>query len=313
MNNNPSVAPTTRKKVQMAIDKLGYEPNLLGRNLRRLETKMILVLLQSLSNPFYSKVVQGMEDVGHRNGYNVMICNTDFDTNREKEYLSLLKNKLVDGVIFAAPALSGKELSMMAKQYPIVQCCEYKADAQVSRVSIDNVQAGYTATRHLIDMGHTNIGMISGQNRLPSAKEREKGYKMALKEAGISFRDPWIQYESYGFHGGFRGTQALLQLDPRPTALFAISDIMAIGAMKALKEKNISIPNEMAVIGFDNTGISGMYDPGLTTIAQPRYELGATAMELLLQAINKKETPIQNKVLAHELIIRESTKGFSDK
>lgn len=272
---------------------------------------MILVLLQSLSNPFYSKVVQGMEDIGHQHGYNVMICNTDLDVKREKEYLDLLRNKLVDGVIFAAPTLSKEELSSIAKQYPIVQCCEYKEEANVSKVSIDNIKAGYCATRHLIELGHQKIGMISGKNQLLSAQDREKGYKMALQEAGISLQENWIQYESYGFHGGFRGTQALLKLDPKPTAIFAISDIMAIGAMKALKEAKISIPDEIAVVGFDNTGISAMYDPALTTIAQPRYQLGATAMALLIQKIRNKESKVENKILPHELIVRDSTTDLS--
>ncbi|NMA84043.1 MAG: LacI family transcriptional regulator [Epulopiscium sp.] len=307
LNDQSSVAPATREKVQKVIQDLGYERNLLGRNLRRSETKMILVLLQNLSNPFYSKVVQGMEDVGHQNGYNVMVCNTDLDEQREKLYLDLLKSKLVDGVIFTAPTLSGAALSEVAKHYPIVQCSEYKEKAQASRVSIDNVEAGYCATRHLIELGHTKIGMISGKNRLPSAIDREKGYKKALKEAGITFRSEWIQNESYGFQGGFRGTKRLLKSEVKPTAIFAISDIMAIGSMKALKEEDISIPREMAVIGFDNTGISGMYDPALTTIAQPRYELGATAMDLLLQKIRGEEKKIQHKILKHELIIRDST------
>ncbi|MFW5985865.1 MAG: LacI family DNA-binding transcriptional regulator [Halanaerobiales bacterium] len=307
LNDQISVSPDTRKKVQIAIKELDYQPNYLGRNLRRAETKMILVILQNISNPFYSKVVRGIEEMGHRQEYNIMICNTDSDPERERTYLELLVNRLVDGVILMEPEIDGFELSQISKNYPVVQCCEYKEELDVSHVSIDNVAAGYTAVNHVLSLGHTRIGMISGYNRLLSAKQREEGYKKALEEAGIDYDPGLIKLGSYGYTGGLRAAKELLAMKDRPTAIFAISDITAIGAIKAIKEKGLKVPDDMAVVGFDNTSIASMYEPGLTTISQPRFDMGKIAMKVLLKLIKSEENEPESIYLEHELIIREST------
>ncbi|MFP4016470.1 MAG: LacI family DNA-binding transcriptional regulator [Halanaerobiales bacterium] len=307
LNKQVSVSPETRARVEKAISELNYQPNYLGRNLRRAETKIILVILQNISNPFYSKVVEGIEDVGHRYGYNIMICNTDSEAERERSYLDLLVNRLVDGVILMEPEIESDELTRIGNNYPVVQCCEYKEGADVPHISIDNIAAGYTAVNHLIKLGHKRIGMISGYNRLLSAMQREKGYKKALKEADIEYEEGLMKYGSYGFTGGFRATKELLQMDNPPTAIFAISDITAIGAIKAIKESDLRIPEDIAVVGFDNTSIASMYDPQLTTISQPRYKLGKVSMEILMDLIKNGNVPSREIYMEHELIIREST------
>ncbi len=307
LNKQVSVSPTTRVKVEKAIDELNYQPNYLGRNLRRAETKIILVILQNISNPFYSKVVEGIEDLGHKHGYNIMICNTDSESERERSYLDLLVNRLVDGVILMEPEIDSQELAQIGNDFPVVQCCEYKEGTDVPHISIDNVAAGYTAVNHLIKLGHTRIGMISGYNRLLSAMQREKGYKKALEDAGIEYNQELIKYGSYGFTGGLRATKELLQMQNAPTAIFAISDITAIGAIRAIKEEGLRIPEDIAVVGFDNTSIASMYDPQVTTISQPRYDLGKISMEMLLELIKNETVSTREVYLEHELIIREST------
>lgn len=309
LNNHPSVSEKTREKVQRTIDQLNYQPNLLGRNLRRSETKMILVLLQNIANPFYSKIVKGMEDVGYKNGYHIMICNTDSDPIKENAYLKLLKNRLVDGVVFMAPVISDEELTEISKNYCVVQCCEYKEFAGVSSVSIDNEAAAYKATQHLISQGHRRIGLINGNSGIISESQREKGYKRALQEAGIEIDSQLIMYDSYGYRGGQRAAKYFLSIDKRPTAIFAVSDIIAIGAIKEIKEKGLSVPKDMAVVGFDDTGIASMYDPPLTTVAQPRYDLGRVTMEIMLERIRNNEAESKRVFLEHSLIIRESTVG----
>ncbi len=307
LNKQVSVSPATRVKVEKAIEQLNYQPNYLGRNLRRAETKIILVILQNISNPFYSKVVEGIEDLGHKHGYNIMICNTDSESERERSYLDLLVNRLVDGVILMEPEINSQELSQIGNDFPVVQCCEYIEGTDVPHISIDNVEAGYTAINHLIKLGHTRIGMISGYNRLLSAMQREKGYKKALGDAGINYDQDLIKYGSYGFTGGLRATKELLQMKNTPTAIFAISDITAIGAIRAIKEAGLKIPEDIAVVGFDNTSIASMYDPQVTTISQPRYDLGKISMEMLLNLINNEKVSSREVYLEHELIIREST------
>lgn len=307
LNDSPAVSHEAKEKVMNAIKELNYHPNLLGRNLRRMETKMILALLPNVSNPFYARIVKGIEDVGHKNGYNVMLCNTDSDIKRERIYLELLKNKLSDGVIFMAPEMDKDELTLIGQNYPVVQCCEYKEGARVSHVSIDNFAAAYKAVKHLTGLGHRRIGMISSDKNFLSVKQREAGYKKALQDEGIEFDENLVKYGDYGFKSGLRAAKQLLSMNLRPTAIFAISDIMAIGAIRAAKEAGLKVPEDVAVVGFDNISFASMYDPMLTTISQPKYDLGCVAMELLLKHINGKLSEPQNIILEHELIIREST------
>ena len=307
INNSTSVSVETKELVLDAVKRLDYRPNLLGRNLRRAETRLILVLLPNISNPFYSRLVKGIEDVGHVNGYNVMLCNTDSEPGREKLYLDLLKNRLADGVIFMAPSLSREELTETGKCFPMVQCCEYKEGAKVSHVSIDNFAASQKAVKHLLALGHRRIGLISCDNDYLSTIHREEGYRKALLDAGIKPEDELSRDGDYSFKSGLRAASQLLSLTDRPTAVFCISDVMAVGAIRAARERGLRVPEDFAVVGFDNISFASMCDPMLTTVSQPKYDLGCTAMELLLRQIRGEMKEPQDLILEYELIIREST------
>lgn len=307
LNKSSSVSAETRERVLDAIRRLDYRPNLLGRNLRRTETRLVLVLLPNIANPFYSKIVKGIEDVGHKNGYNIMLCNTDSDPGREKLYLDLLENRLADGVIFMAPCLSREELTGIGQSFPVVQCCEYKEGARVSHVSIDNSAASQKAVKHLITLGHRRIGLISCANDFLSTLHREAGYRKALQDADIEPDDSLVVYGHYSFNSGLRAMNGLLDLKDRPTAVFCISDSMAVGAIRAARERGLRVPQDLAVEGFDNITFATMCDPMLTTISQPKYDLGSTAMELLLKQIRGEMKEPVDLVLNYELIIREST------
>ena len=307
INNSTSVSVETKELVLDAVKRLDYRPNLLGRNLRRAETRLILVLLPNISNPFYSRIVKGIEDVGHRNGYNVLLCNTDSEPGREKLYLDLLKNRLADGVIFMAPSLSREELTETGKSFPMVQCCEYKEGAKVSHVSIDNFAASQKIVKHLLALGHRRIGLISCDNEYLSTIHREEGYRKAVLDAGIKPEDGLSIDGDYSFKSGLRAASQLLSLTDRPTAVFCISDIMAIGAIRAARERGLRVPEDFAVAGFDNVSFASMCDPMLTTVSQPKYDLGCTAMELLLKQIHGEMKEPQDLILEFELIIREST------
>ena len=307
INKSSSVTQSTREAVLDAIKKLDYRPNLLGRNLRRTETRLILTLLPTIANPFYSRIVKGVEDIAHKNGYNVMLCNTNSDIERERIYLELLKNRLADGVIFMAPEMDGEELTAIGRDFPVVQCCEYKEGAQVPLVSIDNLSAAKKAVRHLISLGHKRIGMISCRNSFLSTTRREQGFMMALEEAGLVPDQRLVVYGDYSFKSGHRAAFNLLTMEERPTAIFAISDIMAIGVLRAAKDKGLRVPEDLAVIGFDNISFASMCDPMLTTVSQPKYDLGCTAMELLLRKMHDGLKEPVDIVLENELVIREST------
>lgn len=307
LNKSNTVTEATRALVLDTIKRLDYRPNLLGRNLRRTETRLVLALLPTIANPFYSRIVKGIEDVAHKNGYNVMLCNTDSNADREQLYLGLLKNRLADGVILVAPEIACEELSAIGADFPVVQCCEYKEGVEVSLVRIDNYAAARKAARHLISLGHKKIGMISSHSRFLSTIRREEGFRSVLEEAGFPLEESCTAYGDYSFKSGHRAALSLLTLKERPTALFSISDIMAIGALRAAREKGLKVPDDLAVVGFDNISFSSMCDPMLTTVSQPKYDLGCTAMELLLKTIRGELAEPVEIVLENELVIREST------
>lgn len=307
INGIANVSPETTAKVTKAIQELDYRPNLLGRNFRRTKSERILVLLPNISNPFYSEIVKGIEDVANRNGYNIMLCNTDSDIKREKKYIKMLKTRLADGAILMASEISCEELTELAKEVSMVQCCEYKEGIPVSHVSIDNEKAAYKATKHLISLGHRKIAFIGANNQFLSSNLREKGYLRALSDEGIEPNPDYLCYGDYSYKSGLRNMKKLLNLQERPTAVFCVSDVMAIGAIRLAMEENLKIPEDLAVCGFDNIHFSWMFTPSVTTIAQPMYDLGCTAMDALIRIIEGKSSEVIHYFLEYELILREST------
>ncbi len=307
INGSSNVSEKSRNKVIEAIREMNYRPNLLGRNLRRIKSERVLVLLPTISNSFYSEIVKGIEDVANRNGYNIMLCNTDSDADREKKYIKMLKSRLADGVILMASVMSREELTALSKEVPMVQCCEYKEGIPVLHISIDNEKAAYKAVRHLIGLGHRNIGFIGADNQFMSSILREQGYQRALSEAGIEEEPSYFCYGDYSYQSGYRMMKQLLSLERRPTAAFCISDLMAIGAIRAAMEENLRIPEDLAVCGFDNIHFARMFQPSITTIAQPMYDLGCASMDALLNVMQGKNAGEVNCFLEHELIIRSST------
>lgn len=308
LNNSSAVAPKTRDRVLNIIKRLDYQPNLLGRNLRRLETRRILVLLPTISNPFYSNIVRGIEDVARKNEFNVMLCNTDSDAGREKIYLDILKNRLSDGVILMGPELSVQDLVDFVENYPVVQCCEYIEEAKGVHVSIDNFKAAVRAVSYLINAGHRRIGLISCKNRFISTSQRIEGYKRALETAGIELDIGLIQYvNDYDFKSGYRIMQPFLEMPNRPTAVFALSDVVAIGAMRRVKESGLRVPEDIAIVGFDDISFASMSNPSLTTISQPQYDIGCVAMDLLIKQIQGETIESRAIYIEHKLVIREST------
>jgi len=307
INGNTYVSPETLLKVKKAIDELNYKPNLLGRDLRRTRSERVLVLLPNISNPFYSEIVKGIEDVANRNGYSIMLCNTDSDIKREKKYIKMLKSRLADGAILMASEMTCEELTELSMEVPMVQCCEYKEGIPVLHVSIDNEEAAYKATRHLIGLGRSRIAFIGANTQFLSSSLREKGYLKALADAGIGHNPAFMRYGNYGYKSGYRNMKQLLALDERPDAVFCISDLMAIGAIRAATDEKLKVPDELAVCGFDNIHFSSMFQPSITTISQPMYDLGCTSMDALIRMMEGKNTDAACYFLEHELVIREST------
>lgn len=307
INGSSKVSPETLIKVKQAIAELNYRPNLLGRALRKTKSERVLVLLPNIANPFYAEIVKGIEDVANKNGYSIMLCNTDSNLEREKKYIKMLKSHLADGAILMASEMTCEELTELSHEIPIVQCCEYKVGIPITHVSIDNEMAAYKAVNHLIGLGHKKIAFIGAKNQFLSSSLRKDGYIRALNEAGIDFDPAYCGYGDYSYKSGFRIMKQLLSLEARPTAVFCISDLMAVGAIRSAMEEELRVPEDLAVCGFDNIYFSRMFKPTLTTVSQPMHDLGCTAMEALINIIEEKNTEPMHYFMEHELIIREST------
>ena len=308
INNAGVVSPKTLDKVNAAITKLAYTPNGFARDLRKAESRYVLVLLQTISNPFYATIVKGIEDVAHSMGYHIILSNTSSDMHRERDSLELLNSRVVGGAILIDAAMDIQEICNIGAKNNLVLCCECRDDIDVTHVQIDNYMAAKTMVKHLLSLGHRDIALIIGDADLSSTKLRYDGYRDAMTEAGITVNNALVyQSECSSYKCGMRALEGILQSPTKPTALFAMSDVLAIGAIKAMRSKGIRVPEDIAVAGFDGIDMSEMVVPGLTTISQPTYDIGCTAMKLLLEKMKNSDAGNRKVVLEHSLIIREST------
>ncbi|WP_449539757.1 LacI family DNA-binding transcriptional regulator [Ferdinandcohnia sp. Marseille-Q9671] len=308
LNNAPSVSTKTRLKVENAIKDLNYEPSMLGRNLRNSESRLLLVLLPSISNPFYTEIINGIQNTAIAHNYNILLCETDSNPQRENIYFNMIKNKLADGVISMDPTVNMQKLNELAGNYPVILCSEYEEGGRIPYVTIDNELAAYQAVKHLIKLGHQKIALINSDEKFLYARQRRNGYERALKEFEIPLRDAWIYHtKEVDFQNGVQAIRILFQQDEKPTAVFAVSDTLAIGALKGMNVSGLHVPNNIAIVGFDNISFSTMTNPTLTTISQPMYKMGCIAVNMLITSIQGEK--VESTVLDHELIIRESTMG----
>ena len=310
LNNSNSVKKETYDKVQAVIKELEYEPNILGRRLRTASSSMILVMLPDISNPFYSMIVKGIEDIARLNNYSIHLCNTDNDRERVYQYVNLLKSKLADGAILMSTEIKKAYIKDMLKDYHLVQCCEYLDNDQTSLVSVNDFDGAKTAVKHLMSIGRRRIALVTSQNLFISNIKREQGYKEALMQANIDANDEYIVYvDSHDYKNGVRAVEKLRMLQAPPDAIFATSDVLAIGVMRGLTQYGYRIPEDVAVVGFDDIQVASFCNPSLTTIVQPKYDIGTIALRLLLQQINGEIDEPQKVILEYDLAIRESTVG----
>lgn len=308
LNGQNKVALKTRFKVEEAIKHLNYEPSMLGRNLRNSESRIVLILIPDISNPFYSQIIKGIENIALSQNYNILLCETDSTPEKEDIYFDLVRKKMADGIISMDPAVNVETLKELSERYAIIQCSEYGGGIGIPYVTINSEEASYRAVKHLIQMGHEKIALMNSDKKFLYAREREMGYRRALSENGIPLNPDYILYtQELGFEPGQQAMKKILTMTDRPTAVFAVSDLLAIGALKEINASGLHVPNDIAVVGFDKIDFSNMTNPTLTTIAQPMYKMGTTAAKMLIEKI--KGEVVDSVVLDYELVIRESTTG----
>lgn len=307
--NPEKVTEATRQRVAKAISEVGYSPNVAARNLRRSESRTILILLPDISNPFFSQIINGLEEVAQRSGYQVLVGDCDHDETRTRAYFDLLPTNQADGIILLTSEvpLSLVQPGGKSPDYPVVIACEYFEDISLPTIFIDNRAAAAHAIEYLVSLGHRDIATISGPALNPICKDRIRGYREEMSRSELAVQEHWVAEGDFTFRSGYQQARLLLDTPgPRPSAIFCHSDEMAIGALKAARELDISVPDELSIIGFDDIDFSEYCEPELTTISQPRNEIGQTAMHLMLDILGNKRVPLQ-QTLSTQLIVRGST------
>ncbi len=307
INGTRYVSEETRARVLAAIAELEYLPSAVARSLKTKSTGTLGVAVSDISNPYFTAIVRGIEDVASANDYNVIICNTDEDKDKEQRYLRVLLAKRIDGLIIAPTGFRSPLLeTMQAAGIPIVLVDRSVEGMNLPIIKVDNETGAYEAVSHLIEDGHSRIGIITGLAQVSTTQERYLGYERALREHGLAVRSDWVKAGYSKREGGWRAAWDLLQLQDRPTAIFSTNNVMTLGALMALREMGLSCPHNVAVVGFDDHDWAPIFAPPLTVISQPTYEVGTTAAELLIQIMRGTQSASLCRVLPTELIIRAS-------
>jgi len=305
----PDVSPETRARVLKVAERLGYQPNRLARGLRSNKTFTIGVIVTDIANPFFAELVKGVEEVARQNGYSIILEDTSEDPEKEARAIQVMLSERVDGLLLT-PVQSKKEVveKVLKSKVPLVLMGRYFSDLEAPYVVSDDVRGAILATEHLIDLGHRNIAHVAGPLHISSAQDRLSGYKQALREHGIPAREEVILTGAVTLRDGYEAGKELLKLKTLPTAVFAYSDLVAIGLMQALMEEGVKIPEDISLVGYDDIEFSAYTKVPLTTVRIPKRALGQKAVRMLLVSLRDGALPDKcGKKLQVELIIRSST------
>ena len=310
INQSANVSAATKQRVEAAIQKLNYQPNAMGSLLRKDRTNMVLVLVHSVDNPFFSMIVQGIEKKAHAHNYNVLICTTYGDREREQHYIKMLKNHFVDGVILVSNTLTLEEVNELNAYYPLVQVIEYLQGSLAPYYSVDYYQASFELMEQLIQGGRTKIAFVhAGSTHIISNHEKYRGYRTALEKHGLPILSDSMGDEVvFGFMSG--KALAALYLDQHPDidAFMVTSDLPGLGILDELKDRHRKIPEEVAVVSFDNTLFATLQHPELTSVELNTFELGIKSMERMLKRLDKLDQKDDlNVLLPYTIIQRESS------
>ncbi|MHB1443495.1 MAG: LacI family DNA-binding transcriptional regulator [Candidatus Humimicrobiaceae bacterium] len=306
VNKNSSISEKIRKNVLNAIKELNYKPNKLARSLVTKKSEFITVVVPDISNPFFSEMVKGIEEIARTKGYNILLGGTDGRKEIENEYINSAVNRMSDGIILIAPRIEDKMIYELNDYLPLVVIDRPLDRSDVLQISIDDFKGAILAMEYLIDLNHKNIGFLSGTTDILAGLQREQGYINALEKQKKPIDFKLILNGDWSFKSGRNAFKNFYNNDPRPTAIFAANDLMAFGLIQGAKEMNVKIPEDLSVVGFDDIAMSALINPSLTTVKQPISEMGRKAVELLLNKLRKG--PYINIHLECKLIIRESTR-----
>lgn len=309
INQTRYVSDELTDRVKKAMEELDYHPNSLARGLRSGKTKTIGLVIPDISNQFFAEISRKIEDKGFEYGYSVILCNTDDDPQKEKSYIDVLLAKKVEGIIFISTVVESNNLEKtMEFGLPIVVVDRDINEINSDIVLVDNSIGGFKATQYLIELGHRRIACIGGPSPITPSAQRAAGYKQALQEAGIPVDPTLLVFGDFRYESGNKAMRELLALPQPPTAVFASNDMMALGAIQAVNDQGMKIPDDMSVIGFDNIPFSQTVYPTLTTMAQPIHEMADLVVELLIERIKlqRQRSRVEEDKPSYKRIVLET-------
>ncbi len=311
INGKSGVSPKLTVQVREAMAALDYHPDLVARSLKVGRTNVIGMVVPDVTNQFYTEAMRGVEDEARAHGYLLMLCNSSEDPSHEQHLLGMLFSQRVDGVLLASSDSTAAYDRLTRRRFPIVFIDRVPAGCTERAVTTDNISAAYEATRHLISLGHTRIAIIAGKLPISTGSDRVEGYRKAMQEAHLPIREEYFQRGDFSLESGNQCGLQLMQLPDPPTAIFSCNNKMTLGLMRSLAELAVPCPEQVSVVSFDDFEWAANFSPRLTTIAQPTYEIGKQAMQMLLRIIRSAKDKSEGKenvlVLPAELRLRDST------
>jgi LacI family transcriptional regulator len=310
VNGNPNVKPATRKKVSEVIERLGYRPNAVARGLASKKTTTVGVIIPDISSTAFADMARGIEDIATMYKYNIILSNSDQNIDKELHLLNTMLGKQVDGIVFMSGNITPKHIEEFEKSpVPIVLAGSIEETGKIASVNIDYQQATFDVVSSFIAKGHQNIAFVVGPLHEPINKDKRlEGYRLALQEAGIEYHEELVVEGDYTYDSGMEAVEKLVEAVNRPTAIFVGSDEMALGVIHGAVDRGFTVPDDFEVISSDNTRLTLMVRPQLTTVVQPLYDVGAVAMRLLTKFMNKEKVSEHIVVLPHRIEERDSTK-----
>lgn len=311
VNESAVVSPVRRQRVLDAIQEVGYQTNAIARSLKTGSTKTIGLMVADITNPFFTSVIHSIQEVAHLHGYSVLLCCSDEDLEKERLHLRLMSDRMVDALIIASAGETPELRALIEdRRTPVVLIDRMLENLSADAVVIDNVVAARDAIRYLLSLGHRRIGLITGRSGLSTAKERYQGYHDALAEAGLPIESQLVAAARFGSDDGYIAAMRLLSLADRPTAILASNNLSGIGLMRGIKDSGLRCPADVSVTCFDDFDWANIFEPRLTTVAQPTQAIGAQAMAIVLDRLRQKKsaTPAEVRVvrMRAELRVRDS-------
>ncbi|MDK9739948.1 DNA-binding transcriptional regulator CytR [Vibrio sp. D404a] len=306
--NPEKVSVTTRKRVETAVLEAGYSPNTLARNLRRNESKTIITIVPDICDPYFAEIIRGIEDAAVENDYLVLLGDSGQQKKRESSFVNLVFTKQADGMLLLGTDHPFDVSKAEQKNLPpMVMACEFAPELELPTVHIDNLTSAFEAVNYLAQLGHKRIAQISGPTSATLCQFRQQGYQQALRRAGVTMNPAYSTVGDFTFEAGAQAVRQLLALPEQPTAIFCHNDAMAIGAIQEAKKLGLRVPHDLSIVGFDDIQFAQYCDPPLTTISQPRYEIGRQAMLMMLDLLKGNDVQAGSRLLEAKLVVRGST------